>query len=105
MRIRAMLNSANCQIYCPARPTCPTRPKVCEALFILISHISSPITDQRQNLLFAVAHCTVEGRSRVILTRDRGNVNSKFRVYHYRRKNDIILTLFDGEIISFDESE
>ena len=38
-------------------------------------------------------------------TRDRGNVNSKFRVYHYRRKNDIILTLFDGEIMSLDESE
>jgi hypothetical protein len=29
----------------------------------------------------------------------------KFRDYHYWRKNDIILTLFDGEIISFDESE
>ena len=38
-------------------------------------------------------------------TRDRGNVNSKFRVYHYRRKNGIILTLFDGEIMSLDGSE
>ena len=28
-----------------------------------------------------------------------------FRAYHYRRKNDIILTLFDGEIMSLDESE
>ena len=37
--------------------------------------------------------------------KDRGNVNPKFRVYHYRRKNDITLTLFDGEIMSLDESE
>jgi hypothetical protein len=29
----------------------------------------------------------------------------KFCAYHYRRKNDIILTLFDGEIMSLDESE
>ena len=36
----AMLNSANCLICCPTRLTCPTRPKVCEALFILISHYS-----------------------------------------------------------------
>ena len=29
----------------------------------------------------------------------------KFRDYHYCRKNDIILTLFDGETMSLDESE
>ena len=29
----------------------------------------------------------------------------RFLAYHYRRKNDIILTLFDGEIMSLDESE
>ena len=29
----------------------------------------------------------------------------KFRVYHYRCKNDIISALFDGEIMSLDESE
>ena len=29
----------------------------------------------------------------------------KFRAYHYRRKNVIMLTLFDGEIISLDESK
>ena len=29
----------------------------------------------------------------------------KFHAYHYRRKNDIILTLFDGEVMSLDESE
>ena len=29
----------------------------------------------------------------------------KFCAYHYRRKNDIILALFDGEIMSSDESE
>ena len=34
-----MLNSANCLIYCPTRLTCPTRPKVCEALFILNSSL------------------------------------------------------------------
>ena len=66
MRIRAMINSANCLIYCPTRLTCPTRPS---GRSILHSHYSSLITNQRQNLLFAVAQCTVERRSRGILTR------------------------------------
>ena len=34
-----------------------------------------------------------------------GQYQLNFRTYHYRRKNDIILTLFDGEIMSLDESE
>jgi len=67
MRIRAMINSANCLIYCPTRLTCPTRPS---GRSILHSHYSSLITNQRQNLLFAVAHCTVERRSLRDPTRD-----------------------------------
>ena len=57
------------------------------------------------NLLFVVAQCTVEKRNCVILSKDRGNVNFKSRVYHYRRKNDTILTLFDEEIMSSSEIE
>jgi len=69
MRIRAMINSANCLIYCPTRLTCPTRPKVCEALSILISHYSSPITNRRAKPF--IRRGTLHGvwRSRVILTR------------------------------------
>ena len=48
---------------------------------------------------------TVEKRSRVILQVTAVILICKFRTYHYRRKNDIILTLFDGEIMSLDESE
>jgi hypothetical protein len=32
-------------------------------------------------------------------------LNLQFRAYHYRRKNDTIVMLFDGEIMSLDESE
>ena len=56
----AMLNSANCSNLLSCASHLSYSSQVCEALFILISHLSSPITDQRQNLLFAVAHCTVE---------------------------------------------
>ena len=35
----------------------------------------------------------------------RCKITAKFRAYQYRCKNDIILTLFGGEIMSLDESE
>ena len=76
MRIRAMINSANCLIYCHTRLTCPTRPKVCEALFILISHLSSPITNPKGKTFYSpwhIARCLEEPRDP---TRGRGNVRN-----------------------------
>ena len=69
MRIRAMINSANCLIYCPTRLTCPTRPSVRSTLH---SHLPSPITNQQAQPF--IRRGTLHGvwMSRVILPKDRG---------------------------------
>ena len=61
----AMLNSANCSNLLSYASHLSYASQRCEALFILISLYS--LLTEGQNLLFAVAQCTVERRSRVIL--------------------------------------
>ena len=58
-----------------------------------------------QNLLFAVAE--KHGWKEEPRDPNKGprQYQLNFHAYHYRRKNDIILMLFDGEIMSLDESE
>lgn len=41
----------------------------------------------------------------MIMPKERGNAQLKFWHPYSRCKNDIILTLFDGEVMSLDESE
>ena len=66
----AMLNSANCLIYCPTRLTCPTRPSVRSTLH------SQFITRTKKGKTFYspwhIARCLEEPRDP---TRDRGNIN------------------------------
>ena len=62
MRIRAMINSAHCLIYCPTRLNYPTRPSGRSILHSPFSILHSPFSTllslltEGQNLLFAVAH-------------------------------------------------